>query len=66
MDSGEHMSMWKDNRVRDDQTGKLKLFNSMVDAMNYIGEDGWEFVQAYVVTGSNGSVYHWLLKKRIE
>jgi hypothetical protein len=38
----------------------------MVDALNYMGEKGWEFVQAYVVTISNQNVYHWLLKKKFE
>ena len=41
----------------------------MVDAMNYMGELGWEFEQAYVVTfgsgSSSSSVYHWLLSKYV-
>lgn len=43
---------------------KIKSFNSMIDALNYMGEDGWEFVQAYIVTTGEINVYHWLLKKR--
>jgi len=38
----------------------------MVDAMNFMGTLGWEFVQAYVVTESNQNVYHWLLKMEIK
>jgi hypothetical protein len=37
----------------------------MVDAMNYFGKQGWEFVQAYAVTMGNQNVYHWLLKKEV-
>lgn len=38
----------------------------MIDAMNSIGAKGWEFVQAYAVSnGHNGSVYHFVLKKKI-
>jgi hypothetical protein len=41
----------------------------MVDALNYMGELGWEFVQAYVITMDMGlskqNVYHYLLKHRI-
>ena len=40
-------------------------FNSMVDAMNYMGKRNWEFEQAYVVTTSNQNVYHWLLSKEV-
>ena len=50
-----------------DADGKVQEFNSMVDAMNYMGTLGWEFEQAYVVTVGSGAgasnVYHWLLSK---
>lgn len=48
-----------------DENGKDIKFNSMVGAMNYMGERGWKFVQAYVVTVSNQNVLHWLLYKDI-
>ena len=48
-----------------DENGKDIKFNSMVAAMNYMGERGWKFVQAYVVTVSNQNVLHWLLYKDI-
>lgn len=48
-----------------DETGKAISFNSMVDAMNYMGEKGWKFEQAYVISSQNGGVYHWLLSKEI-
>lgn len=48
-----------------DENGKDIKFNSMVAAMNYMGERGWKFVQAYVVTVSNQNVLHWLLYKDV-
>lgn len=48
-----------------DENGKKITFNSMVDAMNYMGKLGWKFEQAYVVTVNNQNVYHWLLSKDI-
>lgn len=60
------VSLFSDNRLVDENGDVLK-FNSMIDAMNYMGALGWEFEQAYVVTyyyGKNTSnVYHWLLSK---
>lgn len=41
-----------------DETGKNIVFNSMVDAMNFMGKLGWEFEQAYVVTMGGQNVYH--------
>ena len=66
LDFGEAKNIWKDNRVKDEVTGKAQSFNSMVDALNYMGEQGWEFAQAYVVTVGQQNVYHWLLKKKKE
>jgi hypothetical protein len=66
VDYGEERSFFQDTRVRDEQTGKVTSFNSMVDALNYMGMKGWEFVQAYVVTTGTQNVYHWLLKKKKE
>ena len=46
--------------------GKHKLFNSMIDGLNYMGSKGWEFVQAYTITLNNSSIYHYVLKKTIK
>lgn len=55
-------TFFRDNRLAD-STGKVITFNSMVDAMNYLGKMGWKFEQAYVVTVGQQNVYHWLLSK---
>ncbi|MBW6479799.1 MAG: hypothetical protein K0B37_10245 [Bacteroidales bacterium] len=65
VDFGEERKFFQDSRMRDEETGKVQSFNSMVDALNYMGEKGWEFVQAYVVTSGSQNVYHWLLKKKM-
>lgn len=49
-----------------DENGKAITFNSMVDAMNYMGKFNWEFVQAYIVTEGNQNVYHWLMKRAVK
>ncbi len=62
IDYGQERKLFEDTRLRD-QDGKLVNFNSMVDAMNYLGEQGWEFVQAYIVVFGDTYNYHWILKK---
>ena len=66
VDFGQERKFFGDNRLVD-ADGKVQEFNSMVDAMNYMGTLGWEFEQAYVVTMGSGAgasnVYHWLLSK---
>jgi hypothetical protein len=65
IDFGQFRSIWADNRLKDSKTGERIIFNSMIDALNYMGIQGWEFVQAYAfwTGGSSGNVYHYLLKK---
>gem|GEM_PF-175789 len=62
IDFGQVRKFVSDQRLRNNK-GEVVVFNSMVDAMNWMGARGWEFVQAYVLTVSNQNVYHWLLKK---
>lgn len=42
---------------------KVQTFPSMIEAMNFMSKNGWEFVQAYVTTSGNESINRWLLKK---
>jgi len=63
IDFGQKMKGFADNRLRDIQTGKKKIFNSMIDALNHMGKRGWELVQAYNVTLDNQYTFHYLMKK---
>lgn len=63
IDFGQYKSMWADNSLKDPATGERIVFNSMIDALNYMGKLGWEFAQAYIVTTGSNSVYYYLLKK---
>lgn len=63
IDYGEERSIWKDHRLRTDE-GKLKKFNSVIDAINYLGKDGWKLVNAFPISiGNNPAVYHCVFKK---
>lgn len=63
IDYGEERSIWKDHRLRTDE-GKLKKFNSVIDAINFLGKDGWKLVNAFPIsTGNNPTVYHYVFKK---
>jgi hypothetical protein len=46
-----------------------EVFSGIIDALNYMGKEGWEVVQVYsVLTGPSSMAtysYHYLLKKRI-
>ena len=68
VDFGEESWGWRGNDGRDllvDENGKQIKFNSMVDAINYMGERGWKFEASYVVTVAGQNVIHWLMSKQI-
>ena len=64
IDYGETRSIWKDNRLKD-ENGKLIKFNTLVDALNYLGRNGWKLVNAFPINSTSNSapVYHYVFKK---
>ena len=65
-DFGQKKGAFHDLRLKDKETGKVITFNSMVDALNYMGNQGWELVQTYQEKVEDRVVHHWILKKQIE
>jgi len=63
IDFGEEKPFWADNRLRS-YDGRLKKFNTVVDAMNFMGKDGWVFINAYPVFNGNVNVYHFAFRKQ--
>ncbi|MCO6462544.1 MAG: hypothetical protein J5I52_00205 [Saprospiraceae bacterium] len=47
-----------------DTDGKAVEFNSMIDALNFMSKNGYEFVNAYAITVGNQNVYHYLLRNK--
>lgn len=56
-------SSGKESQVKD-ENGKAVEFNSMIDALNFMSRNGFEFLNAYAVTVSGQNVYHYILKKK--
>lgn len=52
-----------DQRLRDETTGKLRKFNSVTDAMNFLGAQGWTLVNAFPMSDGASNVYHFYFKK---
>ncbi len=66
----------KDTQIRDEK-GKLAKFNSMVDALNFMSANGYEYVDSYVMLVPNQNanqfqqqqvqnVQYYLLRKKQE
>ena len=68
LDFGQENKFWS-NKEYDlrDADGKRIKFNSMIDALNFMGKNGYELIMPYIVPGtssSSGSVYHYLLRRK--
>ncbi len=67
IDFGEGRSYFnfKDTRVKDELSGKVKKFRSTVDALNYLGAMGWKLVNAFpaLESGGSSSIYHFIFRK---
>ena len=64
VDYGDEKSFWRDTRLKTD-AGKLKKFNTVIDAMNFMGKEGWIFINAYPVKIAETEIYHFAFKKQI-
>lgn len=59
IDFGQSKEFYSDDRYKDPATGKPIVFTSMIDGLNFMSKNGWEFVQAYAIETDQ----HFLLKR---
>jgi len=62
IDFGEEKSFWMDTRLKTD-AGKIKKFNTIIDALNYMGSERWIFINAFPVRMGETEIYHFAFKK---
>ena len=57
---------WLSTSILANNNGRALVFNSQIDALNYMEALGWTFIQVYTKTDSNGATRtHWLLYKDV-
>lgn len=60
---GLEKAKWKDQVKVSEQT-KIESFKSIIDALNYLGKNGWKLVNASTIPQQSGSTaYYYILKK---
>ena len=68
IDFGQRTKLFTANKetlLRDEQGNPL-ILNSMMDALNFMSKNGYDFLDAYALTNGSQNVYHLLLQKRKE
>jgi len=64
IDYGQKFS-WKVQTIKG-KDGKDMKFNSVIAALNFMYKNGWDYLNNFAVTTKDGSVYHYLLRKKDE
>ncbi len=47
-----------------DENGKTMSFLGMIDALNFMNNNGWEYADSFTITHGEKLVYHYLLRKK--
>jgi hypothetical protein len=67
IDFGQEQRLLSSSQLLADDDGKTLIFNSQIDALNYMESLGWTFTQVYTKVVSNGACStHWLLYKEVK
>ena len=67
LDFGQEKSRnFRDNKLKDFVTGKPREFNTVIDALNYMGVQGWSLINAYPFPYGDSKIYHYYFKKRFK
>jgi hypothetical protein len=48
-----------------DANGEVLIFNSIIDALNFMSANGYEFVTSNILAEEEVNTYYYLMKKRI-
>tara|TARA_B100000530_G_C15668447_1_gene373253 strand:+ start:122 stop:622 length:501 start_codon:yes stop_codon:yes gene_type:complete len=63
---GNRDSLWLDQKIQTLTETELKKYNSIIDALNYMGNEGWKTISSYSTSYNSYIVEHYILKKEIK
>ena len=62
---GNRDSLWIDKTIYTLLASELKQYNTILDALNYMGNEGWQTINSYSASYNSYIVEHYILKKTI-
>jgi hypothetical protein len=62
---GNRDSLWLDKKIYTLLSSDLQNYNTILDALNYMGNEGWETISSYSSSYNSYIVEHYILKKLI-
>lgn len=66
VDFGQPTGLFSSSKLKD-EAGKVKSFNSIINALNYMASLGWELISCNVIVGGQESYStRYIMKKKVE
>ena len=62
---GDRDSLWVDKKIYTLMSKELRKYNSIIDALNYMGSEGWQTLRSYSASYNSYTIEHYILKKEI-
>ena len=62
---GNRDSLWIDKKIYTLMSNELKKYSSIIDALNYMGNEGWKTINTYSSSQNSYTIEHYILKKEI-
>ena len=63
---GNRDSLWTSDKMFTLVASDLKKYSSVIDALNYMGSEGWKEISSYSTSHNSYIVKHYVLKKEIK
>jgi hypothetical protein len=63
VDYGQARTVFRRQTIRN-KDGKSISFNSIIDALNFMENNGWTYVNNYAITAEGNNESHYLLKRK--
>jgi len=62
---GNRDSLWNTKEIYTLISNELKNYDSSIDALNYMGNEGWQTISSYSTSYNSYIVEHYILRKEI-
>ncbi len=62
---GNRDGLWIDKKIYTLMSKDIKKYNSILDALNYMGNEGWKTINTYSSSQDSYTIEHYVLKKEI-
>jgi len=64
IDYGQEISFWQKRTIVSDTVGEEIVFNTVIDAINFVEKNGWTHYESLAITMTSSKVYHYYFRRK--